>query len=137
MASGSLLLDDIFDKAVASFAASLTEKQRRDFRSCSRKDIELTILDIDSRLASERKQQKMRRIAKFVEGMTQLGKVIEVFVNCDATVAFIWGPIKVVLLVSPSGHRVSFVKLVESDASTYLNPCQPTKSRLRAPGSRR
>jgi hypothetical protein len=93
------LLDDIFQKAVVSFEASLTEKQRREFQGCSLKHVEDTIRGIDNRLASLRQQRNIRRIAKFVEGMSQLGKVIEVFVNCDATVAFIWGPIKFVLLV--------------------------------------
>ncbi len=120
MVSASPLLDDIFDTAVANFAASLTEKQRRNFHSCSRKDVERTILGIDSRLASERKQQNMRRMAKFIEGMTQLGKVIEVFVNCDATVAFIWGPIKFVLLVSVSRHRTSCVSIA-SGAPSFPN----------------
>jgi hypothetical protein len=93
------LLDDIFQKAVVSFEASLTEKQRREFQGCSLKHVEDTIRGIDNRLASQRKQRNIRRIAKFVEGMSQLGKVIEVFVNCDVAVAFIWGPIKFVLLV--------------------------------------
>ena len=100
MASSSPKLDDIFQNAITSFEAALTEKQRREFQGCSLKDVEDTIRGIESRLASQRKQRNMRRIAKFVEGMSQLGKVIEVFVNCDVTVAFVWGPIKFVLLVS-------------------------------------
>jgi hypothetical protein len=101
MASSCAKLDDIFQNAVNSFEATLTDRQRREFHGCSLKDVEDTIRGIESRLASQRKQRNMRRIAKFVEGMSQLGKVIEVFVNCDVTVAFVWGPIKFVLLVSP------------------------------------
>lgn len=95
----SASLDAVFQAAVASFEASLTEKQRREFRACSRKEVEDTIRAIDGRLASQRKQRNMQRIAKFVEGMDQLGRVIELFVNVDATVAFVWAPIKFVLLV--------------------------------------
>ncbi|KAK3300618.1 uncharacterized protein B0H64DRAFT_315062, partial [Chaetomium fimeti] len=94
------LLDDIFQQAVSSFKASLTDKQRREFQSCTRKHVEDTILGIQTRLASQRKQRNMHRISKFVEGMTQLGKVIEIFVNCDSTVAFVWAPIKFVLLAA-------------------------------------
>ena len=93
-------LDAAFQTAVATFAASLTDKQRRDFRGCSLKEVEDTVRGVEVRLASQRRQRNMQRISKFLEGMDQLGKVIEVFVNSDATVAFIWGPIKFVLLVS-------------------------------------
>lgn len=99
--SGNLAsLDAVFQAAVASFEASLTEKQRREFRACSRKEVENTIKAVDGRLASQRKQRNMLKMAKFIEGMDQLGKVIELFVNVDATVAFVWAPIKFVLLVS-------------------------------------
>jgi hypothetical protein len=105
------LLDDIFQQAVSSFEASLTDKQRREFQSCTRKHVEDTILNIENRLASQRKQRSMRKISKFVEGMTQLGKVIEVFVNCDSTVAFVWAPIKFVLLVSRASKAPAFAYL--------------------------
>ena len=94
-------LDAAFQMAVASFAASLTDKQRREFRGCSLKEVEDTIRSVETHLASERQQRNMQRVSKFLEGMDQLGKVIDVFVNCDSVVAFIWGPIKFVLLVSP------------------------------------
>ena len=89
-----------FQMAVASFQANLTDKQRREFRGCSLKEVEDTIKAVEARLGSQRQQRNMQRVSKFLEGMNQLGKVIEVFVNCDSTVAFIWGPIKFVLLVS-------------------------------------
>jgi len=94
-----------FQMAVASFAASLTDKQRREFQGCSLKEVEDTIRGVEARLASQRQQRNMQRVSRFLEGMDQLGKVIEVFVNCDSTVAFIWGPIKFVLLVSPPQSR--------------------------------
>jgi hypothetical protein len=93
-------LDAAFQVAVTSFAAGLTDKQRRQFQGCSLKEVEDTIRGVEARLASQRQQRNMQRVSKFLEGMDQLGKVIEVFVNCDSTVAFIWGPIKFVLLVS-------------------------------------
>ena len=106
MSSTPALLDDIFQQAVSSFEATLTDKQRREFQNCTRKDVEDTILGIQNRLAPQRKQRNMRKISKFVEGMTQLGKVIEVFVNCDSTVAFVWAPIKFVLLVSRASKLI-------------------------------
>lgn len=106
MVSTPILLDDIFQQAVSGFEASLTDKQRREFQGCTRKDVEAAIQGIQNLLASERKQRNIQKIAKFVEGIPQLAKVIEVFVNCDSTVAFVWGPVKFVLLVSHSSESV-------------------------------
>ena len=92
-------LEAAFQVAVASFAAGLTDKQRRQFQGCTLKEVEDTIRGVEARLASQRQQRNMQMVSKFLEGMDQLGKVIEVFVNCDSTVAFIWGPIKFILLV--------------------------------------
>ncbi|KAK4096488.1 hypothetical protein N658DRAFT_349284 [Parathielavia hyrcaniae] len=94
------LLDDIFEHAVSRFEASLADKQRRKFQGCTRGDVDDEILGIQKRLALERQQRNMRRLSKFIEGMTQLGKVIEVFVNADITVAFVPGPIRFVLLAA-------------------------------------
>lgn len=111
MPSTPALLDDIFQQAVSSFEATLTDKQRHEFQNCTRKHVEDTILGIQNRLASQRKQRSMEKISKFVEGMTQLGKVIEIFVNCDSTVAFVWAPIKFVLLVSRTSKVSRFNNL--------------------------
>ncbi|KAF4333390.1 zinc finger protein [Fusarium beomiforme] len=42
----------------------------------------------------------MERLSKFVEGMVQLGNVVEVFLNLHNTVALIWGPLKFLLLTA-------------------------------------
>ncbi|KAK4146369.1 uncharacterized protein C8A04DRAFT_9869 [Dichotomopilus funicola] len=118
MSGISQSLDATFQAATANFAASLTEKQRREFRGCSRKEVEDAIRDIETRLASQRRQRSMQRIAKFVEGMDQLGKVVEVFVNVNSTVAFVWGPIKFVLLVSLLGPR-AWVETLDCLVDTY------------------
>ncbi|KAM7217735.1 hypothetical protein V8F06_006869 [Rhypophila decipiens] len=101
-------LDAAFQMAVAKFAAYLTDEQRKEFRGCSLKEVEQTIKNIETRLASQRRQRNMQKISNFLEGMNQLGKVIEVFVNCDSTVAFIWGPIKFVLLAPGARHLTVF-----------------------------
>lgn len=42
----------------------------------------------------------LTRIQRFLEGMEQLGKVIDIFLNTSEVLAFVWGPIKFLLLVS-------------------------------------
>jgi hypothetical protein len=89
-----------FQKALAGFQANLTEEQRRQFRVCSIEDVKEAIKGIEDRLASRRCQRNMLRIAGFIEAMKQLALVIEVFLNVHPAVAFVWAPIKFVLVVS-------------------------------------
>jgi len=92
--------NEAFKNSISRFTASLTEEQRRNFRVCNLQDVTDAIRKIEDDLLSKRQQRNMRRIQKFLEAMTQLSKVIEVFLNVDSTVAFVWAPIKFVLLVS-------------------------------------
>ena len=92
--------DENFRNALARFRASLTEKQQDEFKACTLADVQETIHRVDRSLAAQRRQRNMQRISKFLEGMNQLGQVVEVFLNVDSTVAFVWAPIKFLLLVS-------------------------------------
>jgi hypothetical protein len=83
-------MDTIFENALIKFRASLTEKQRSDFAPCTLKDVQTAIDEIQVRLGSQRRLRNMKRIAKFIEAMTQLGQVVEVFLNVENTVAFVW-----------------------------------------------
>ncbi|RYP71616.1 hypothetical protein DL769_004656 [Monosporascus sp. CRB-8-3] len=83
-------MDTNFENALAKFRASLTEKQRRDFTLCTLNDVRIAIDEIQVRLGSQRRLRSMKRIAKFIEAMTQLGQVVEVFLNVENAVAFVW-----------------------------------------------
>ena len=83
-------MDTSFENALVKFRASLTESQRRDFAPCTLNDVQTTIEDIQLRLGSQRKLRSMKKVAKFIEAMTQLGQVVEVFLNVQNSVAFIW-----------------------------------------------
>ena len=89
-----------FQKAVSRFRASLTPQQQRDFQVCSIQDVTKAIQEIDSHWSSKRKQRNMNRISKFIEAMSQLSEVMDRFLNVNAAVAFVWAPIKFILLVS-------------------------------------
>ncbi|KAI4595118.1 hypothetical protein KJ359_007093 [Pestalotiopsis sp. 9143b] len=89
--------DAAFSKAVDRFRAGLTREQRDQFAGCDKTEVEKAIAEIQLRHGSQRRQKNMRRVAKFIEGMSQLGQVIEVFLNVEVSVAFIWGPIKFLL----------------------------------------
>ncbi|ETS75549.1 hypothetical protein PFICI_12493 [Pestalotiopsis fici W106-1] len=82
--------DVAFSEALERFRKNLTKDQREQFAGCNKKEVQKTIADIQQRHGSQRRQKNMRRVSKFIEGMSQLGQVIEVFLNVDVTVAFIW-----------------------------------------------
>jgi len=83
-------MDSAFESAVNRFRESLTKSQREQFAHCRKQDVESTILDIQARHGSQKRLKYMRRVSKFVEGMSQLGQVIEVFLNVNNSVAFVW-----------------------------------------------
>jgi hypothetical protein len=83
-------MDCAFGNAVNRFRESLTKSQREQFAHCQKEDVERTILNIQARHGSQKRLKHMRRISKFIEGMSQLGEVIEVFLNVNNGVAFVW-----------------------------------------------
>lgn len=83
-------MDPNFETALVKFRAGLTEKQREDFAPCTLNEVQIAINEIQDRLGSQRRQRGMKRITKFIEAMTQLGQVVEVFLNVQSAVAFVW-----------------------------------------------
>ncbi|UZP36583.1 hypothetical protein NXS19_004399 [Fusarium pseudograminearum] len=92
--------DPVFDKAVAKFKKRLTKDQAAKFANCTVDDVRNQIKDIQNRHGSQRRLRNMERISKFVEGMVQLGTVVEAFLNLHNAVALVWGPIKFLLVTA-------------------------------------
>src|SRR5262249_1155037 len=53
-------------------------------------DVNVAIRDIQDSLGAMRRNPNMKRAKRFIEGMSQLRNVIEVFLNVSKVVAFIW-----------------------------------------------
>jgi hypothetical protein len=79
-----------FKRAVEKFSSRLTEEQKQDFKMSSLKDVEFAMKKIQEKYGPEKKLRGMRRVAKFLEAMSQLEQVIKVFLNVSEVVAFIW-----------------------------------------------
>jgi hypothetical protein len=94
-----LPMDPTFQSIVASFRSRLTKAELDDFRFCSLKDVQQTIIDIQARQDKRRETRNLSRILGFLEAMTQFGTVVEVFLNTSEILAFVWGPLKFLLLV--------------------------------------
>ena len=97
--------DPTFQSIVASFRSRLTKAELDDFKFCSLKDVQQTIVDIQARQDKRRETKNLSRILGFLEAMTQFGTVVEVFLYTSEILAFVWGPLKFLLLVWCSPNR--------------------------------
>jgi mRNA degradation ribonuclease J1/J2 len=92
--------EDIFSRVLQRWRTRLTEKEQRDYESTSLNVLKNSIIQIQNRLEATKDSQNMNRLRKFLEAMEQFGRVIELFANSSVYVAFIYGPVKFILMVS-------------------------------------
>lgn len=88
-----------FERALATFRARLSPEEDANFQITGIDDLRMTILSIQSHQRARKKMVHMKRVESFLEAMEQFGKVIEIFLNATNYLAFVWGPIKLLLLV--------------------------------------
>jgi len=97
-----------FRSALDNFRNRLTADELRTFQTTTYPQLCDELHDLQERQIRRREVMNLSRIAGFLEGMHQLGKTIEVFVNASNMVAFIWGPIKFLLLVT--AHQMNIIE---------------------------
>jgi hypothetical protein len=97
-----------FERAIKAFERRLTPNEKAQFNATSLDDLKVTILSIQADQRSRKQMMNMGRVKSFLEAMEQFGKVIEVFLNVNNILSFVWGPMKLLLLV-----RVFFVHAVK------------------------
>ncbi|KAI0402399.1 hypothetical protein F4802DRAFT_375189 [Xylaria palmicola] len=90
------------ERALQKFQAGLTQEQRQQFNATSIDDVKTEIGNIQNRLGSVKKLRSLRRISQFLEAMGQIEQLVQIFLNVSNVVAFVWGPIKLTLLVAAS-----------------------------------
>ena len=90
----------IFERALRSFKAHLTPVEQGSFAGTTLEDVRLTVASIQKTQITERTNKNVARLRKFLEAIESYSKVLDVFVNINDFVAFVWGPIKYLLLVS-------------------------------------
>lgn len=72
------------------FKASLTDKEKTQFKVTTLHDLHIAIESIQKRQATDRRLQGMQRLELFLEGMKEYDKVIQVFLNSSQILAFVW-----------------------------------------------
>ena len=90
----------IFERELRSFKARLTPGEQNSFTGTTLEDLRLTVASIQKTQITERTNKNVARLRKFLEAIESYSKVLDVFVNINDFVAFVWGPIKYLLLVS-------------------------------------
>ena len=99
---------DAYRGAVLKFRARLSGDKLTDFKSTTYEGLLHEILRIQRDQENNKAMLNFSRIQSFLEAMEQFSKTIEVFLNVSDAVAFVWGPVKFLLLVSSvsrSGHK--------------------------------
>ncbi|KAK7917257.1 hypothetical protein PG985_010865 [Apiospora marii] len=89
-----------FEKALAAFNSELTDSERAQFQFATSQDVRVAILTIQAEQRRSKKIINLTRIQGVIEAMEQLGKVLEVFLNSSDILAFVWGPMKLILLTA-------------------------------------
>jgi hypothetical protein len=109
-----------FERELKSFKARLTQSEQSTFTDTTIDDLHLTVASIQKTQISERTNKNITRLRTFLEAIESLSKILDLFVNISDFVAFVWGPIKYLLLVSvPRPPRAVFSGLM-----TFFTTCR-------------
>lgn len=114
-----------FKNALTAFRNRMTPEELAMFRTTEYNQFCDELDHVQEEQMKRKELMNLSRIQGFLEGMHHLGKTIEVFVNAADMVAFIWGPIKFLLLVRA---HLCFVKLLLT-ISFRLSAWPPSLSR--------
>ncbi|KAK4220845.1 hypothetical protein QBC38DRAFT_493303 [Podospora fimiseda] len=92
-----------FHLALADFKRNLKDDDLvRSFQGTQLHHLTAEIAKIQQEQHSKRSLRYMKRLDPFLKKMEQYGKVIEIFANSQDIVAFIWGPLKFLLIAASS-----------------------------------
>ncbi|KAJ0123834.1 hypothetical protein J7T55_012304 [Diaporthe amygdali] len=84
---------DRFQRALTSFKRSLSTRSPdllNQFSFSTIQDLQTACHDMQTEMGQNGRLRRMRRLQGFIEAMEQLGQSIEVFVNANDLVCFIW-----------------------------------------------
>jgi hypothetical protein len=90
---------EALNKALQSFRKRLTLEEIAKYRITTYDELCADISQLQCEQENRKEMMNLSRIQAFLEGMQQLGKTIEIFLNVSDVVAFVWGPVKFLLLV--------------------------------------
>ncbi|KAH7122481.1 C2H2 domain-containing protein [Dendryphion nanum] len=89
-----------FRAALSKFKARLTGVQIMDFQATTYDTLCFEIMRIQHEQENSKTMKNLNRIKGFIEAMSQFGTIVEVFLNVSNVIAFLWGPMKFLLLTA-------------------------------------
>lgn len=81
---------EAFERALSRFRRTLPSKRSREFSICTVEDVRQEIRKIQNEQGAQGKLRYLSRVGGFIEAMEQLGAVLDLFVNANELVCFIW-----------------------------------------------
>ncbi|KAF2114940.1 C2H2 domain-containing protein [Lophiotrema nucula] len=102
-----------FMAAYTKFRARLTGDQLQKFQDTTFDNLCHEIGRIQVEQENHKRMMNLSRIQSCLEALDQFGKVIEIFLNVSDAVAFVWGPIKF-LLITATNFTESFDTLLSA-----------------------
>ncbi|KAK8876959.1 hypothetical protein PGQ11_001905 [Apiospora arundinis] len=100
----------VLNRAVEKFRQGLTDEQRQLFTASSLEKVNAEIQSIQVRHGSRKQLRSLSRISKFLEAMNQIEQLAQIFLNVSEVVAFVWGPIKLALMMAST--RIQTLELL-------------------------
>jgi hypothetical protein len=91
--------DDPLRIALDKFVKDNPKENLTKFSKTSYSELCNSVKHIQRAQNERREMMNMTRIQSFLEAMEQFGKIVEVFLNVADLLAFVWGPMKLLLQV--------------------------------------
>jgi hypothetical protein len=79
-----------FQLVLEKFKLQLSDKEKRQFAATTIDDLHVAIETIQRKQLSDKKLRAMSKLERFLEGMKEYDKVVSVFLNTSAILAFVW-----------------------------------------------
>ena len=88
------------ERAIDEFRRRVNATELIEFRETTYRSLCEKLLKVQERQEARLETMNLARIKHCLEAMHQFGQVIEIFLNVSDAIAFVWGPMKFLLLVS-------------------------------------
>ncbi|KAF5538046.1 heterokaryon incompatibility protein het-E-1 [Fusarium phyllophilum] len=89
-----------FERSLDLFRRELSDVQIKQINGVNQKTVTDTIQEIQCKLGRRDGLCNLTRIQRFLHAMEHIEKLVTIFLNASDFVAFIWGPIKLALMVA-------------------------------------
>ncbi|KAJ3454415.1 hypothetical protein MRS44_018309 [Fusarium solani] len=94
-----------FQRMLEEFKQGLKKRDQETFKLTTLDTLSRSIATLQARLHAERRLQNPNRLVRFLEAIKQYGEILRVFCINNEVMAFIWGPVKLLLETASSCDR--------------------------------